>query len=1615
MDDPVFRKNYQKSKYRLKQWEKEFKNKHGRIPSKLDIRESPVEIRNSYKTYYRLKTSLLENTLLDALDEDDDFDGSLMSQESSFSQEVTDGTQSSIASGTIRNDSALSGRTSSLNSLLTEPIGPQAVPNRQIPGFEAEKEIEQNQNAWRNERSRQKPALSAVSEGTPEPSNSKPVAINVSKLMASPSMMLPKRNPRKLMSRNSFSGISAADGSGGNDSKMLLPDLETLLNAKSKELDSGTKVGETLPALPSGPVTQEPINQLDQRWLDRLSPEGMRSKATTVPSAAGQSSQPSTANYGLRNVNLAAIASSGSFGMSSLSMSSQTNVPEGKVTVQATVYDRGVIQSDSDDVVENSDEECKKTSPGMLHVAKKRKIFTAINHSPQLAEPKDDSKAIVPSRDGRLPTAQLDVENKDPLVDETQEPKKRKSKALPKSKKVNGRKAIGNPQPTRARSVRTTRRVASYKEPALDTIGSGDFSSDDDDKDPDYERSNTANDQSAQWDDHASEILAEDHVQAEKPARRSRSTTRSATVPKAPRTRRSGGAKKSSPISPRLSPGSSNAGAKAKGRSTKKKVITARKSKPPPTPETDEPEEYVPEYGLDRIKSVPRVDIRELVNDSRLADSFIQGVSVQAERSTSRSGPAVSSKEAALRKKMAAGKLNENFVRVDLRKKVFVKGKKTINYSRYKKSLWKAKKVAALSGPNMDMGGCDGGVLTCFQCGGTGHMARECRNVREDKLLPLGVDVEEESAFPTLEEAEAMANAKTALVHSNRLEKLPPVANPTWKQPERAEECDQETERKNEDRTNSLEREEKVPMNPPTSEKPSKQAAYIGHVIPEDFLKKTGILDATVAGAKGKIDPLYSQEPNGALPATPPEVFEALHQFGHQTFRHGQERAVMRVLCGMSTLVTLSTGAGKSLCYQLPAYLYRQRRNCITLVISPLVSLMEDQVHGVPDFLNAQCLHKNQTPKVRDGVMAAIVAGEVDVLLVSPEAVVAGEKATGFGSLLRQLPPIAFACIDEAHCVSQWSHNFRPSYLMICKVLKEKLGVKTILGLTATATVQTRQSIVSHLSIPDGVSGIISDIPLPNNLLLTISRDENRDTALVELLHSERFSSLESIIVYCTRRDDCERIASFIRTCFQDAARARAEKASNKRPRLNYVAEPYHAGMPASRRRTIQNAFMRGDLRIVVATIAFGMGINKADIRAIVHYNMPKNFESYVQEVGRAGRDGLLAHCHLFLDSHGKDRNELRRFIYANSIDRHVVRKLLQKIFVPCACVKNFSNRELADELRHDIEAANGMNWDVAFDEPENPSLPITRKRLCPGHEICFSIESTIQQLDIPEENIATFLCYLELHEQRYINALSPAYTMCKVMSYGGVRSLRQAAKECAPLAMAFALDLKRGISHVSSTVLEFPVIDVAAAIGWDSGVVKYQLKNLEWTNDKSSRKRSHLSVSFYDLGFRVRAPGDLSDEELDRALDTLYDRATRQERTQLAQLQYISDALNEVCFKTIHPVKAADCPTGPSEKLKAIIREYFVTDISKKDIEIVPEPDDTTDAQLVVDIRTMICRYPENNFTGRAIARIFHGVQSPNYSALTWSRSNFWRVYTKTDFNRIVRLANAEIVRMKT
>ncbi|NXC22203.1 RECQ4 helicase, partial [Corythaeola cristata] len=245
-----------------------------------------------------------------------------------------------------------------------------------------------------------------------------------------------------------------------------------------------------------------------------------------------------------------------------------------------------------------------------------------------------------------------------------------------------------------------------------------------------------------------------------------------------------------------------------------------------------------------------------------------------------------------------------------------------------------------------------------------------------------------------------------------------------------------------------------------------------------------------------------------------------------------------------------------------------------------------------------------------------------------------------------------FACIDEAHCVSEWSHNFRPCYLRLCQVrgdgrgeevtseaasnsrffllfpsspqvLRGCLGVRCILGLTATATAATARDVAQHLGVPAEGGIAARSATVPPNLRLSVSMDGDRDQALISLLQGERFGSLYSIIIYCTRREETVRVAALIRT--------RLQGKSASRP-LPWIADAYHAGLSAAERRRVQKAFMSGRLRVVVATVAFGMGLDKADVRGVIHYNMPKNFESYVQEIGRAGRDGELAHCHLFLD-----------------------------------------------------------------------------------------------------------------------------------------------------------------------------------------------------------------------------------------------------------------------------------------------------------------------------------------------------------------------------------------------
>ncbi|KAJ6642571.1 ATP-dependent DNA helicase Q4 [Pseudolycoriella hygida] len=1462
-------------KYRkcVKLWETNFKEKHGRIPSKHDIREADLSIRQAYKMYYRYKSSFLENTLSQVIDEDGydlpaDSDQSLQ-LDANFSLSFLD-----------TSDDSSSFLSSFPNS--DDMHSSSMVKTRNVDGNDISEDFEPavvnaiNQNAWGSHlnKKQENSRLRQI-----EPSNSQSFRQTMTEKLF-PLSNFAKRNPRKSFSRSNLQPNSLASS---NTTKEILPDLETILAQKA--IQEKTKCPIKAP---------KPCNlTLDKGWLNRCDESGSRTSiATKIPT------EPSDNRYGLSNIKTAHVYAKCTYDNNDLSY---------------------------EEIIENSEDESDRKTRNVRHVLKKRKVLNV-------------HRTNGDNRRTEVPLEQLSGSVDSDKIAELKQEKSESAKKMKPAKNVKVELTKLQSKETPSETLRRSYRIASStKNKPLNA------------------------ESKSESDPFVDDFQSDTEFQ---PVEKTFHPESNTTFP----TKQKNSHKKGNNQTIR----------------TGKKISDV-------LPDNiialdDMPDDYIPQIEAENLRNVPQIDIDQLKADTALFQDYVKhtGPNITSSHPKVALTPTKRDIEREkLEKKVAAGKLNENFVRIDVRKKVFVRGKKTINFSKYKKSKWKKQKTAnALAGPEIDMRGCDGGFLVCFNCGQQGHFAQDCK-IQSDKLLPLDVDVEEETTYQTLEEAANVAA-----------------------QPDGSDnEMDEEMPSSSHDSYNF------EPLNSIATHKDTQN--YIGHAIPQDILIRSGLLD-TPNSKSESAEPLYKTKSDGSVIDPPKAVYDALKLFGHTTFRKGQDKAIMRVLSGLSTLVTLSTGSGKSLCYQLPAFLYRKQRKCITLVISPLVSLMEDQVRDVPHFLTAECLHSNQPKVKQDKIIQRIKQGTVDVLLISPEAIVAGEKSTGFGALLRDLPPIAFVCIDEAHCISQWSHNFRPSYLMICRVIQEKFKVNTVLGLTATATIKIRESIVDHLRILDGLDGVITDVPLPDNLLLTVSKDRNRDEELIALLRSDEFMNSHSIIIYCSRRDECNRVADYIRTCMQDLQvniETSNSSASRKRKRPKQIVESYHAGLPASRRRTIQNLFMSGALKIVVATIAFGMGINKSDIRAVIHYNMPMTFESYVQEVGRAGRDGLPAHCHLFLEPNGKDKIELKRHIYANSVDRHVIRKLLKKVFVQCACQQNLNKHDFQSE----IDAVNSMIWTNDFNA-DLEKLPLKESKCC-GHEVGIPIDDTIQMLDIPEESIETLLNYLQLDQHNYVKVLGKAYCSCKVISYGGPKCLKQAAQNCAPLAMSIALELKKGISYSeSSSSIEFDVIEVASAIGWDSGVVKYQLKNLEWTTVNGTQRKSSISVQFNNLGFRIRSRGDLTNDELDSILNNLYSRVVLQEKSQLAQLKNVFDGLSSVAYRTFNESQMDDDNHKSSNKLKLLIREYFQSTENTFSLQNDELIDDGAPVdQIIKDVQTMIALYPENNFTGRNIARIFHGVPSPVYPAQIWSRCKFWRGHVTTDFNIIVKLANSTIVKMRT
>ncbi|MCW9699216.1 DNA helicase RecQ [Avibacterium sp. 20-129] len=321
--------------------------------------------------------------------------------------------------------------------------------------------------------------------------------------------------------------------------------------------------------------------------------------------------------------------------------------------------------------------------------------------------------------------------------------------------------------------------------------------------------------------------------------------------------------------------------------------------------------------------------------------------------------------------------------------------------------------------------------------------------------------------------------------------------------------------------------------------------------------------------------------------------------FGYQSFRNGQEEVINAALSHQDSLVIMATGNGKSLCYQIPALCF----SGLTLVISPLISLMKDQVDQLlANGIEVDYLNSTQTFEQQQIVQNKAISGQLKLLYISPEKAM----TTSFFQFISHCQ-VSFIAIDEAHCISQWGHDFRPEYTQLGG-LKRCFPNAPIMALTATADSATRQDILHHLQL-DNPHIYIGSFDRPNIRYTLVEKFKPMEQLCQFVLGQKGKSG----IVYCNSRNKVERLAESLR-------------------KKGVSAQAYHAGMEANQREQVQRAFQRDNVQVVVATIAFGMGINKSNVRFVAHFDLPRSIEAYYQETGRAGRDDLPAEAVLFYE-----------------------------------------------------------------------------------------------------------------------------------------------------------------------------------------------------------------------------------------------------------------------------------------------------------------------------------------------------------------------------------------------
>ena len=708
---------------------------------------------------------------------------------------------------------------------------------------------------------------------------------------------------------------------------------------------------------------------------------------------------------------------------------------------------------------------------------------------------------------------------------------------------------------------------------------------------------------------------------------------------------------------------------------------------------------------------------------------------------------------------------------------------------------------------------------------------------------------------------------------------------------------------------------------------------------------------------------------------------------GHDRFRPGQREAVERVLEGKSTVVVLPTGSGKSAIYQLPSFLV----SGVALVVTPLVSLMADQLENLPSDLIGATINSSQSYEMRKTIETELVAGRISVLFVSPELL----ETRRFRVLLEKVE-VGFVTIDEAHCVSEWSHNFRPSYLRLHQTLSGIFGVDTFLALTATATGRTVEAIIKALGMDgDDESGRIVGGRVPENLQLsavtTVAEGHGGVDELVRVLREEPFAGLDSIIVYCSKR----------RTTEEVAARLNAD---------SFSAACYHAGMEPGTRASVQRSFMRGKICIMVATVAFGMGVNKADVRGIIHFNMPKAIENYVQEIGRAGRDGVLSYCHVFVRD--SDYISMRSHAYADSVDLGTVKALLGEVFGDGRETRFISLRKLPPQLDMKEGVIETVLVYLSLDQSSGGVGDRPYIRLLPGMHKCAKVW-------VSERNV-TAACAAGVN------------SAVRGPEYG--TSLSSMTNEMLDAMVGKPVQGGPGGGNKSkyASLIQAVTGGVVKRGSWramrryrkgNKGTSGYYYVNLGEVAEKMGvgvdQVRSQLyaasrsKVLMYDLtewcsAYQVLAHPGKGEEGTSTEVELAYKvqaMLRRLESTQLDQLNAMRTLLDDFTA------------TGNDRALRSAMAEYFGS--QEPDTEpgatapgaaLLPQLqlEQRKDSSHVRSDIKVFLRTLEGSISPRAVARIFHGIPSPAYPMIEWRNNHFWGRHLGVEFAELMKAAKA-------